>query len=97
MYVHAKHRYIGFVRFRHDQKKRFVLHISNLHHAVTNQEVSDLLSTWGTPTDIQLVRDIRTGKFRGIAFVAYPYADQADLAFDKLVNHFFFSPSGNTN
>jgi cold-inducible RNA-binding protein len=64
-------------------RKRYV---GNLHYETAEQELQSLFSGVGTVASVNLIRDMTTGRARGLAFVEMTSED-ARTAIDQLNNH----------
>lgn len=60
--------------------------VGNLPFDVTEREVLDAFSKYGEVSGIKMLKDKKTGRFRGIAFVSMPDNVQANTAIDSLNN-----------
>ncbi|KCV72863.1 hypothetical protein H696_00436 [Fonticula alba] len=69
----------------HDHHKGSAyIHIGGLHPGLTEGDVICVLSQFGEPVDIHLVRDHKTGVSRGFGFVAFEDQRSTNLAVDNL-------------
>ena len=60
------------------------LFVGNLPHALTEQELHDLFSSYGTIDRAKLILDRETGRSRGFAFVEMNSEEEAKKAMDEL-------------
>jgi RNA-binding proteins (RRM domain) len=56
------------------------LHIGNLPHAVSDDQLRELAQPYGTPESAEVVKDRTSGMSRGYGFVVYSTADEAQAA-----------------
>jgi cold-inducible RNA-binding protein len=56
------------------------LYVGNLPYRVTDEELSGLFSRAGTVDNVQVMRDLATGRARGFAFVEMASDDDAQKA-----------------
>lgn len=57
--------------------------IGGLNYKLTEGDIAIVFSQWGEPVDINLLRDKKTGKSRGFAFLAYEDQRSTNLAVDN--------------
>ncbi|CAN6486451.1 unnamed protein product [Victoria cruziana] len=76
-----------------DIKDTYSLLVLNITFRTTADDLFPLFDRYGKVVDIFIPRDKRTGESRGFAFVRYKYADEAQMAVDRLDGTFIsFSP-----
>lgn len=56
------------------------LHVGNLPHAVSDEQLRELAQAYGTPESAEVVKDRISGTSRGYGFVVYSTADEAQAA-----------------
>jgi len=66
-----------------DYKDSAYLFIGGLHFDMNEGDVSTVFSQWGELVDVRLMRDRKTGKSRGFAFIAYEDQRSTNLAVDN--------------
>ena len=60
------------------------LFVGNLPYTITEDEISEIFSAYGTVTSVKIVTDRETGRPRGFGFVEMGSDDEANEAMDKL-------------
>ena len=60
------------------------LHVGNLPHAVTDEQLRSLAQTYGTPESAEVVKDRISGNSRGYGFVVFSTTDEAQAAITGL-------------
>lgn len=60
------------------------LHIGNLPHAVSDDQLRELAQPYGTPESAEVVKDRISGNSRGFGFVVFGTADEAQAAITGL-------------
>ena len=60
------------------------LYIGNLSYSTTEEEIVELLSTYGTADSVQLIKDRHTGQSKGFGFVEMHDNSEADAAIKAL-------------
>jgi RNA recognition motif-containing protein len=60
------------------------LYVGNLTFDTTDQDLRDLFTQYGKPTDIALVTDRETGRSRGFGFVTMSNAEEGNAAISAL-------------
>ena len=63
------------------------LYVGNLPYETTDQDLGTLFGGVGTVDNINVMRDMATGRARGFAFVEMSSDEDAQNAIDKLNNH----------
>ena len=56
------------------------IHITNLSRNIINDDLSKLFSVYGEVSFVVIVRDMKSGRSKGIAFVDMPVQAQAEQA-----------------
>ncbi|NGX28235.1 MAG: hypothetical protein K940chlam1_00410 [Candidatus Anoxychlamydiales bacterium] len=59
------------------------LYVGNLPHSYTEQELTDLFSTFGSVVSAKLILDRDTGKSRGFGFVEMSSKEEAEKAIQE--------------
>ncbi|CAN6460949.1 unnamed protein product [Victoria cruziana] len=67
-----------------DIRDTYSLLVLNITFRTTADDLFPLFDRYGKVVDIFIPRDKRTGESRGFAFVRYKYADEAQMAVDRL-------------
>ena len=65
------------------------LYIGNLSYSTTEEEISQLISQFGTANSIQLIKDRHTGQSKGFGFIEMNDNSEADAAIKGLNTTFF--------
>ena len=65
------------------------LYIGNLSYSTTEDEISQLISEYGTANDIKLIKDRHTGQSKGFGFIEMNDNSEADAAIKGLNETFF--------
>ncbi|CEL93729.1 unnamed protein product [Vitrella brassicaformis CCMP3155] len=73
----------GEASWHHKYKNSSYVFIGGLDYGLTEGDVVMVFSQWGEPIDINLVRDKKTGKSKGFAFLAYEDQRSTVLAVDN--------------
>ena len=60
------------------------LYVGNLTFDTTDQDLRDLFTQYGKPTDVALVTDRETGRSRGFGFVTMGNAEEGNAAINAL-------------
>ena len=60
------------------------LYVGNLTFDTTDQDLRDLFTQYGKPTDVALVTDRETGRSRGFGFVTMSNAEEGNAAISAL-------------
>ncbi|MBM88275.1 MAG: RNA-binding protein [Gammaproteobacteria bacterium] len=60
------------------------LYIGNLPYSLTEQQLSDLFSAFGTVDKVNIIKDRETGNSKGFGFVEMADSDQATTAMSEL-------------
>lgn len=60
------------------------LYIGNLSYSVTEDQLRDLFSQFGTVVEVSIITDRESGRSKGFAFVTLETAEQAQEAIAKL-------------
>ena len=54
--------------------------VSNLNHRTSEKQLERFFSSWGSDASVEIPRDRKTGRSRGIGFVEYDSEELAVLA-----------------
>lgn len=60
------------------------LYIGNLSYSTTEEEINQLISSFGTADSIQLIKDRHTGQSKGFGFIEMNDNSEADAAIKGL-------------
>ena len=60
------------------------IYIANLSHNVTDEDLKDLFSTYGTINSVKVVIDKETGESKGFGFVEMPNEEEGQKAIEEL-------------
>ena len=60
------------------------LYVGNLDYAVTDAQLNDLFSTYGTVASAVVITDRQSGRSKGFGFVEMTNADEAKKAMEEL-------------
>jgi len=60
------------------------LYVGNLTFDTTDQDLRDVFTQYGKPTDVALVTDRETGRSRGFGFVTMSNAEEGNAAISAL-------------
>jgi cold-inducible RNA-binding protein len=66
-----------------EQESPLKLHFGNLSKSVTDAELKDLVTPFGAPTSLEIVKD-HAGVSKGFAFVEFENAEQGRAAISAL-------------
>lgn len=60
------------------------LYVGNLPYEITEEEITEAFSQFGTATSVKLISDRDTGRMKGFGFVEMESADEAQAVVDEL-------------
>lgn len=60
------------------------LYVGNLPYEITEEEITEAFSQYGSATSVKLISDRETGRSRGFGFVEMESAEQAQAVVDEL-------------
>lgn len=74
---------VGRESWHHRYRESCYIFVGELHQGLTEGDLIIVFSEWGEPIDINLIRDKKTGKSRGFAFIGYENQLSTNLAVDN--------------